>query len=105
MPPPLDGYLRTLHAEAIARDTAAERWLFPSRFPAQHLSSGRLAKRLRLLGIHSRMARNTALIELASELPAVVVSRLLGIHQSTADTRQRLAGQDHAYAADITHRQ
>ncbi|MER7540119.1 hypothetical protein ABTX77_35870 [Streptomyces sp. NPDC097704] len=105
MPPPLDGYLRTLHAEAMARDTAAERWLFPGRFPAQHLSSGRLIKRLRLLGIRSRMARNTALIELASELPAVIVSRLLGIHQSTADTWQRLAGQDHCYAADITHRQ
>ncbi|MGA5348689.1 hypothetical protein ACPCSQ_23915 [Streptomyces griseoincarnatus] len=105
MPPPLDGYLRTLHAEAMARDTAAERWLFPGRFPAQHLSSGRLTRRLRLLGIRPRMARNTALIELASELPAVVVSRLLGIHQNTADTWQRLAGQDHTYAADITQRQ
>lgn len=33
MPPPLDGYLRTLHAEATARDTAADRWLYPGRFP------------------------------------------------------------------------
>ncbi|AVI00132.1 hypothetical protein C5L38_34290 (plasmid) [Streptomyces sp. WAC00288] len=104
MPPPLDGYLRTLHAEAMDRDTAAERWLFPGRFPAQHLSSGRLTNRLRLLSIHPRMGRNTALIELASELPAVVVSRLLGIHQNTADAWQRLTGQDHTYAAEITHR-
>ncbi|MER8036580.1 hypothetical protein [Streptomyces hydrogenans] len=104
MPPPLDGYLRTLHAEAMARDTAAERWLFPGRFPAQHLSTGRLTRRLRLLGIRLRMARNTALIELASELPAVVVSRLLGIHQNTADTWHRLAGQDYTYAVEIAHR-
>ncbi len=89
----------------MARDTAAERCLFPGRFPAQHLSSKRLTSRLRPLGVRPRMARNAALIELASELPAVVFGRLLGIHQNTADTCHRLAGQDHTYAADITRRQ
>ncbi|MFF3786972.1 hypothetical protein [Streptomyces sp. NPDC001933] len=70
MPPPFDGHLRTLHAEAMERDTAAEHWLFPGRFPAKHLSSSRLTGRLRLLGVRPRTARNIALIELASEPPA-----------------------------------
>ncbi|MFF9403816.1 hypothetical protein [Streptomyces sp. NPDC014744] len=51
------------------------------------------------------MARNTTLIELASELPAVVVSRLLGIYQNTADTWKRLAGQVNTYAVEVTSRQ
>lgn len=104
MPPPLDGYLRTLHAEATARDTAADRWLYPGRFPAQHLSSKRLTNRLRPLGIQPRIARNSALVELASELPAVVVSRLLGIHQNTADTWRHISGQDNTYASEIARR-
>jgi hypothetical protein len=51
-------------------------------------------RRLHALGIRPRMARSTALVEPASELPAVVVSRLLGIHQTTADTWKRIGGQD-----------
>ncbi|MFC7908335.1 site-specific integrase [Streptomyces nigra] len=105
MPPPLDDYIRALHAEAMAGDTAGERWLFPGRFPGQHLSRSRLTHRLQALGVRPHMARNTALVELASELPAVVVSRLLGIHQNTADTWKRLAGQDNSYAAEIANRQ
>jgi hypothetical protein len=51
-----------------------------------------------------RMARNTALVELASELPAVVVSRLLGVHQNTADAWKRIGVQDNAYAAEVASR-
>jgi hypothetical protein len=104
MPPPLDDYIRTLHAHAMATDTAGERWLLPGRFPAQHLSRSQLARRLHPLGIRPRMARNTALVELASELPAVMVSRLLGVHQSTADSWKRIGGQDNAYAAEVASR-
>ncbi|MGW7594861.1 hypothetical protein [Streptomyces rubiginosohelvolus] len=104
MPPPLDDYIRALHADAMTRNTAGERWLFPGRFPGQHLSRARLTHRLQALGVRPRMARNTALVELASELPAVVVSRLLGIHQNTADTWKRLAGQDNDYAAEVARR-
>jgi hypothetical protein len=50
------------------------------------------------------MARNTALVEPASELPAVVVSRLLGIHQNTADAWRRIGGQDGSYAAELACR-
>ncbi|GGR55425.1 hypothetical protein [Streptomyces griseomycini] len=104
MPPPLDGYIRTLHAQATATDTAGERWLFPGRFPAQHLSRSQLVCRLHPLGLRPRMARNTALVELASELPALVVSRLLGVHQNTADSWNRIGGQDNAYAAEVASR-
>ncbi|MFY1679743.1 MULTISPECIES: hypothetical protein [unclassified Streptomyces] len=104
MPPPLDGYLRTLHSETMARDTAAERRLFPGRLPAQHLSSKRLASRLRPPGVRPRGPEHRpdrASLRAASgrrQLPA-------RHHQNTAGTWHRLAGQDHTYAADITRRQ
>jgi hypothetical protein len=104
MPPPLDGYIRTLNAQAMATDTAGERWLLPGRFPSQYLSRSQLVRRLPPLGVRPRMARNTALVELASELPAVVVSRLLGVHQNTADAGKRIGGQDNAYAAEVASR-
>ncbi|MGW3950180.1 hypothetical protein ACWEKM_04225 [Streptomyces sp. NPDC004752] len=104
MPPPLDDYIRTLHTAAMATDTAGDRWLFPGRFPGQPLSLNQLIRRLQALGIQPRMARNTALVELASELPPVVVSRLLGIHQSTADVWQRIVGHGNTYAADVARR-
>jgi hypothetical protein len=72
--------------------------------PGQHLSRSRLTSRLQALGIRPRMARNTALVEPASELPAVVVSRLLGIHQNTADAWRRIGGQDGSYAAELACR-
>ncbi|MDC0773098.1 hypothetical protein [Streptomyces sp. HD] len=50
------------------------------------------------------MARRSALIEIASELPAYVISRLL-VHQTTADQWQRdNQGYGAAYAAELTHR-
>ncbi|MEU3265720.1 hypothetical protein [Streptomyces bacillaris] len=88
----------------MTTDSAGERWLLPGRFPAQHLSRGQLVRRLHPLGIRPRMARNTALVELASELPAVMVSRLLGVHQDTADSWNRIGGQDNVYAAEIASR-
>ncbi|QYA99534.1 hypothetical protein KZO11_34510 [Streptomyces anulatus] len=63
-----------------------------------------LVRRLQPLGIRPRMARNTALVELASELPATMVSRLLGVHQSTADSWKRIGGQYNAYAAGVASR-
>jgi hypothetical protein len=57
---PAPGRIRTLHAEAMGRDTAGERWLFPGRFPGQHLSCGRLIRRLHMLGVRPRMANSSA---------------------------------------------
>ncbi len=88
----------------MAGSTAAEGWLFPGRYPGRPLSRSQVMRRLHALGIRPRMARSTALVELASELPAVVVSRLLGVHQTTADTWKRIGGQDNTYAAEIAQR-
>ncbi|ANP51892.1 hypothetical protein J2Z21_009398 [Streptomyces griseochromogenes] len=41
--------------------------------------------RLNQLGIRARPARNTALFELAAELPPVVLARLLGLNITSAE--------------------
>ncbi|WP_432120811.1 hypothetical protein [Streptomyces sp. S1] len=44
-------------------------------------------------------------MDIASELPAVVISRLLGLHQSTGDNWTRESqGFGSEYAADIIRR-
>lgn len=106
MPPPLDACLRDLYDQANRTGTPSEvRWLFPGRFPGQCLSSSQLKRRLHDLGIHPRVSRSTALVELAGDLPAVVISRLIGVCQSTADTWRRIAAGEHAsYAAQRARR-
>ncbi|MEU1274051.1 hypothetical protein [Streptomyces sp. NPDC005799] len=106
MPPPLDAYLRHLYDQANRADTPPEvRWLFPGRFPGQRLSCHQLKRRLRDLGVRPRVSRSTALVELTGELPAVVVSRLLGVCQTTADTWRSIAAGEHAsYAAQLVRR-
>ncbi|MEU3199533.1 MULTISPECIES: hypothetical protein [unclassified Streptomyces] len=86
--------LTTEHVEVARGAVLLRLGQVPGRFPTQHLSSSQLVRRLHALGIRLRMARNTALVELASELPAVMVSRLLGVHQNTADSWKRIGGQD-----------
>ncbi|MFE4369741.1 hypothetical protein ACFRMN_16215 [Streptomyces sp. NPDC056835] len=74
------------------------------RWHLREVSRSQLIRRLQVLGVRPRMARNAAPVELASELPAVVVSRLLGIHRNTADTWKRLVGQGNTYAAEVASR-
>ncbi|MFD4022256.1 hypothetical protein ACFWRV_01880 [Streptomyces sp. NPDC058576] len=51
------------------------------------------------------MARNASLMDIASELPAAVFSRLLGFSQSTADNWGSDArGYSSAYGAEIARR-
>ncbi|MFE7440091.1 hypothetical protein ACFU7X_06455 [Streptomyces chartreusis] len=45
---------------------------------------GTACHRLKMIGILSRVARNRSLMEIASELPVCVFSRLLRFYQSTA---------------------
>jgi hypothetical protein len=64
-----------------------------------------IAARLRQLGIRSGQSRSAALFQLATDLPAAILARLLGIHISVAVAWQRAAAGDWAaYAADISHR-
>jgi hypothetical protein len=78
------------------------KWLFPGGQPGRAISPQRLAARLALLGIPARVARTTALIDLAGQLPATVLSRLLGINLATATLWNQAAGNTRAgYAAQV----
>jgi len=80
-------------------------WLFPGGQPGRPVSTGHLGQRLKDLGIHPGQARSTALFQLASELPAALLARMLGIHIDVATTWQRLSSGDWmAYAADVSRR-
>lgn len=80
-------------------------WLFPGGQPGRPISAFRMAERLRQLGICSGPARSAALFQLATDLPAAVLARLLGIHITVAVAWQRAsAGDWAAYAAEISRR-
>lgn len=80
-------------------------WLFPGRAGGQPISSRQLMRKLTALGIQARPARNTTLMELSAELPAVVLSRLLGLHISAAEKwTKETASTRAAYAAELSRR-
>ena len=57
------------------------------------------------LGIHPGAARSTALFQLATEIPAAILARTLGIHTDVAVSWQRLSAGDWAnYAAEVSRR-
>ena len=83
----------------------ASPWLFPGGQPGRPISAARMTERLRQLGIHSGRARSATLFQLATDLPAALLARLLGIHITVAVAWQRAcAGDWAAYAADVSHR-
>jgi hypothetical protein len=109
LPEPAAGLARQLldgkrgHATTGAADPSP--WLLPGGQPGRPVSSGHLGQRLKDLGIHPGQARSTALFQLASELPAALLARMLGIHIDVAVTWQRIsAGDWMAYAADVSRR-
>jgi hypothetical protein len=78
-----------------------QRLLFPGRTPHRSIDPGTFAKRLKQRGISPRAGRNTALIVLASELPAAVLADLLGIDIATATRWAGYAKRDwQTYLAD-----
>jgi antirestriction protein ArdC len=67
--------------------------------------SARLTQRLTNLGIQPNQTRSTALFQLATEIPAAILARTLGIHTNVAVTWQRLSSGDWTtYAAQISQR-
>ncbi|MGH3854845.1 MAG: hypothetical protein ACRDR6_15385 [Pseudonocardiaceae bacterium] len=109
VPPPLDELLLQLadnrRGYAALAHTDDHPWLFPGGAPALPLTAHHLMLRLKKLGIHARPARNTALFDLATQLPAVVLSKLLGIHINTATRWTNQAGAPGAaYAAKVARR-
>jgi hypothetical protein len=62
-----------------------------------------LAERLRQLGVRPGQSRSAGLFQLATDLPAAVLARMLGIHITVAVAWQRAsAGGWPAYAAEIS---
>lgn len=109
LPEPLAGLVLDLIARrrghAALGDQGASPWLFPGGRPGQPISAYQLAERLRQLGLRPAQSRTTALFGLATELPAAVLARLLGIHIKVAVAWQRAsAGDWTTYAADYSRR-
>jgi hypothetical protein len=92
---------------AALGDQGTSPWLFPGGQPGRPVSSYQLAERLRQLGLRPGQARSAALFQLATELPAAVLARMLGIlvHVSVAVQWQRASSGDWTtYAADYSRR-
>ncbi|MFI1620318.1 hypothetical protein ACH4VT_25635 [Streptomyces lydicus] len=69
------------------------------------ISTTQLTQRLNNLGIRPNQARSTVLFQLATEIPAAILARTLGIHTDVAVAWQRLSAGDWAnYAAEVSHR-
>ena len=95
----------TRRGHAAIGDQGTSAWLFPGGQPGQPISAFQLTERLRQLGIRSGQSRSAALFQLATDLPAAVLARLLGIHISVAVAWQRAsAGDWAAYAAEVSRR-
>ncbi|WP_328974250.1 site-specific integrase [Streptomyces canus] len=94
--------VRRSHALLGRTDSA---WLFPGGQPGRPISAWAMGERLRNLGIRLAEARSTTLFQLATELPAAVLARTLGLDITVAVKWQRAAAGDWAaYAAEISHR-
>jgi hypothetical protein len=109
LPEPLAGLVLELVAtrrgHAALADPGTSPWLFPGGMPGRPVSSYQLTERLRQLGIRSGQSRSTALFQLATDLPAAVLARMLGLHISVAVAWQRASAGDWAnYAADVSRR-
>lgn len=79
--------------------------LFPGGRPGRPINAWAMGERLRKPGVRLAQARSTALFQLATELPAAVLARTLGIDITVGVTWQRAAAGDWApYAADVANR-
>jgi hypothetical protein len=107
LPQPLDDLVSRLvasrHGHASLGKTGTSPWLFPGGQPGRPISASRLAERLRDLGIYAGTARTAALMQLATELPAGVIAKMLGLHIKVAVEWQKAASGDWTgYAADYS---
>jgi hypothetical protein len=108
VPTPVDRLLAELVEQRrgyAAIDVGTNPWLFPGGRSGRHLSPSQMGVRLRRIGVSPRIARNTALIELAGELPAAVLAKLLGFSIKRAVTWNIEAGNTRPrYAAAVARR-
>jgi hypothetical protein len=109
LPEPLDALVLQVaagrHGHAAIGGQETSPWLFPGGQPGRPISAYQLAERLRQLGVYSGQSRSAALFQLATDLPAALLARMLGIHITVAVAWQRAsAGDWMAYAADVSRR-
>ncbi|GAA3878232.1 hypothetical protein [Streptomyces lannensis] len=88
IPPPLDGMIRELvhhpFGKAHRLEPVPSPWLLPGPRTGRSMEPVSLSRRLKVLGIRPRPIRNASLMDLATEFPAFVFSRLLGFSEQTA---------------------
>jgi hypothetical protein len=106
---PLDDLIRQLvrtrHGHAQVGHTDTHPWLFPGGMPGHPVSTVTLRRRLNRHGIKPRAARNATLITIAAQLPAAVISELLGISIATAAAWTADAGSSrNTYGAELARR-
>ncbi len=96
IPAPLDDLIRRLaerrNGRAATIPIEEPKWLFHSIYPGQPIDPHTLGRRLKAIGVPPQLARHASLMDVASELPAMVISRLLGFHQNTGDNWTRESG-------------
>ncbi len=87
LPPAIGNLVRELAAQQhelhAARLDDGPRWLFTNRWGLHPLDPGTVANHLRRHGIHRHAARNTAVLDLATDLPAAVIAPMLGLRKET----------------------
>lgn len=99
LPPKLANMLSRLAEAGSGRSRyptrpGARRWLFPGLVPGRPLSAEGFNVKLTRFGLHTRPARNAALISLAAQLPSAVLADLVGLHHNTAARWSQLAARD-----------
>ncbi|MCD5418015.1 hypothetical protein LRS71_00240 [Rhodococcus pyridinivorans] len=78
-------------APSVLQPIDGPRYLLPGRPPSQPRTQNGISKILNRNGLPTLAARNTAMIESAGRLPAVVLSDLFGISITTAHQWTELA--------------
>lgn len=109
LPHPVDELARavvtTRKGHATIGASTPSRWLLPGGQPGRPISTERLKLRLNRLGIRPNPARSTALFQLATEIPAAILARTLGISVNSAVRWQQIsAGDWTSYAANVSAR-
>lgn len=95
----------TRRGHAAIGNQGTSSWLFPGGQPGRPISAYRMGERLRQLDLRPAQSRSTALFQLATDLPAALLARMLGIHITVAVAWQRAASGDWTgYAAEVSRR-
>ncbi|WP_405785945.1 hypothetical protein [Streptomyces sp. NBC_01367] len=73
---------------------SSQDWLFPGDRPGQHLSATVIGRRLAAHHIPNRLARATALVAPAQDLPPAARGSMRGLHPVTAAHWRRRVSTD-----------